>query len=995
MDALHRTKPDAQGLNNILLQAGVEHFPTRASSRPRPWQTDTVQVTLKAMWAFRARAKLEAASYRRTGAFVHMFQAWKMITRFASMHRDFRRQGRISRKELWLTKLKEAEQAAAQGNSRTLFAVVRDLAPRRDPRPVQLRGSQGELLSPAKELQLLQDFCCDLFDFPATQNAPAPQPASITLDADEVLRSFFELEGPACESEAPCPGGLVALSGTPDSTILTHIANACFSTGRLPVEWVSAWLLWLAKPSKTTDRPGNLRPIALQDTGGKAVAKTLQMRMSEPVRAFLRPVPQFAFVKGRLLQGAILRAVRRCKCAQAAAARADPNIQDKWRGLSSYPCAGGVTLSLDLSQAFDRVNHERMHAAIAEAQLPEDLCQAVRCWNAQIRYELQVADLQASVRGGRGLRQGCVMSPTLWSALSGAFMRRLMEVTNWTWVQTLVHLFADDILEQWEISCLQDLEFLLRCIRATFLLLRYFGLKVNPTKSRIMLNLRGHQAKQWQRQWILRTPQGSFLRMTLDGQEERIPVVASVEYLGVVLSYRHAEAATARRRIDQAEKHRFRLQRVLNGKHALTLTRRLRIWHTCVSTSLYHGIACVGVTPVVFARIRRLVAKHIQLPAHVDRESTTDLFRRLQVMEPDLVMRRELDRLLHHVAHADEPMLPSHVYVPLILDLQESIMLAAAQFLHAPEHQEEAPIHAMPACQGGELGASVLGREVTRSATVLCPECHLAFGGMDALKRHCTQDHDFTICQFAGEIPRDVHGTGGLPTCAHCGHAFGNWSKLHRRIAEHNCKHWELLQGRLSAIEFRLLASPGQLPGLTPCLERPLRRKADWRSGISALSGTRLSLRLLLLAQAVPKLVAKLDEVLRQHLSHSGWFGLHVHKSYCRHLNNHCALCGQWIADARYFKHHTQNLHKTEWEKREDIEKECNLLAKHLSSPCQYCTREVARPGTHAAGCMVIWQAALLRRVWSLPLMGSYLLGSLVETGGGGAFSGATKAPYP
>ena len=43
---------------------------------------------------------------------------------------------------------------------------------------------------------------------------------------------------------------------------------------------------------------------------------------------------------------------------------------------------------------------------------------------------------------------------------------------------------------------------------------------------------------------------------------------------------------------------------------------------------------------------------------------------------------------------------------------------------------------------------------------------------------------------------------------------------------------------------------------------------------------------------------------------------------------------------------------------------------------------------------MVIWQAALLRRVWSLPLMGSYLLGSIVETGGG-AFSGATKASYP
>ena len=188
-------------------------------------------------------------------------------------------------------KSKGAEQAAAQGNSRTLFAVVRDLAPRRDPRPVQLRGSQGELLSPARELQLLQDFCCDLFDFPATQNAPAPQPASITLDADEILRSLLSLKVRRANPKHLAPAALWHCLAAQIAPILTHIANACFSTGCLPAEWVSAWLLWLAKPSKSTDRPGNLRPIALQDTGGRAIAKTLQMRMSEPVRAFLRPVP--------------------------------------------------------------------------------------------------------------------------------------------------------------------------------------------------------------------------------------------------------------------------------------------------------------------------------------------------------------------------------------------------------------------------------------------------------------------------------------------------------------------------------------------------------------------------------------------------------------------------------------------------------------------------------------------------------------------------------
>ena len=171
--------------------------------------------------------------------------------------------------------------------------------------------------------------------------------------------------------------------------------------------------------------------------------------------------------------------------------------------------------------------------------------------------------------------------------------------------------------EQWEISCLQDLDFLLHCIRATFLLLRYFGLKVNPTKSRIMLNLRGHQAKQWQRQWILRTPQKVLPADDAGWTGGAHPCCGKRRVPGC-----GPQLSSCGGYYGQAP----HLQRVLNGKHALTLSRRLRIWHTCVSTSLYHGIACVGVTPVVFARIRRLVAKHVRAlsgsPAHVDREST-------------------------------------------------------------------------------------------------------------------------------------------------------------------------------------------------------------------------------------------------------------------------------------------------------------------------------------------------------------------------------------
>ena len=197
-----------------------------------------------------------------------------------------------------------------------------------------------------------------------------------------------------------------------------------------PRLWTDAWIVWLAKPNKPPDKPSNLRPIALQDGGGKAVAKAIQKAISPWIHQALLPHPQFAYLQGRLLETAVLRAVRHCRKARDLLSAASPNIQQRHRGAQTVDYCGSAILSLDLSQAFDRVDRPKLLTSLKRTGMPDNLIQSVTHWHDQIQYHLQVGGQEATVRCGRGLRQGCAMSPTLWVAVTGAILQVLEEATN-------------------------------------------------------------------------------------------------------------------------------------------------------------------------------------------------------------------------------------------------------------------------------------------------------------------------------------------------------------------------------------------------------------------------------------------------------------------------------------------------------------------------------------------------------------------------------------
>ena len=94
---------------------------------------------------------------------------------------------------------------------------------------------------------------------------------------------------------------------------------------------------------------------------------------------------------------------------------------------------------------------------------------------------------------------------------------------------------------------------------------------------------------------------------------------------------------TAKHRLQAAASNRHRLLKVLNNR-VLTIHERVRLYVACVRSSLLYGVHATGQTTATIrlldaydARALRAISKS---PAHVTKESTADLRRRLKVTPP-------------------------------------------------------------------------------------------------------------------------------------------------------------------------------------------------------------------------------------------------------------------------------------------------------------------------------------------------------------------------
>ena len=190
------------------------------------------------------------------------------------------------------------------------------------------------------------------------------------------------------------------------------------------------------------------------------------------------------------------------------------------------------------------------------------------------------------------------------------------------WIAAHMTLFADDFHFRWRLDSAKHCRQVIDDLRLIFEVLRERGLTINPEKSSFLVEVRGSEGGKWLRKHRQRDAEGNWQFVWDLHKRLQVPVVRSFRYLGVILSYHAFQDETMRFRLQQAQQHRNRLARILQGRGGLRLEQRRRVWKICVQTSQLYGLCAVGVTEAGYHLLRIQTVKHIRAFAKSPRHLT-------------------------------------------------------------------------------------------------------------------------------------------------------------------------------------------------------------------------------------------------------------------------------------------------------------------------------------------------------------------------------------
>lgn len=216
-----------------------------------------------------------------------------------------------------------------------------------------------------------------------------------------------------------------ALKNLDDSSItaITKLFNHCWKKGELPPAWRHAKVTFIPKPGKSLDIQ-NLRPISLTSCLGKLFEHVILNRIQTHMeKHHLFPDTMIGFRPHLSTQDIMLRISEEV---------VNPLHNKHTRAI----------LALDLTKAFDNIEHEAITAALSALQVGERTHSYIKAFLSNRTAEIHFGPLKSDpfTLGSKGTPQGSVLSPLLFNITLIPMTKLLVAVPN------LSHsLYADDI----------------------------------------------------------------------------------------------------------------------------------------------------------------------------------------------------------------------------------------------------------------------------------------------------------------------------------------------------------------------------------------------------------------------------------------------------------------------------------------------------------------------------------------------------------------------
>lgn len=307
----------------------------------------------------------------------------------------------------------ELEDHSQSNNSRNLFRSVRDLTRKTTARLAVIKDEDGKILTESEEIKdRWKRYCEGLYASQeedvvvdnATEEDPSEEEPDILLS--EVTNAIHHLKNNKSPGPDDIPAELIKYADESGATVIQHLCNRIWKTKTWPTDWKNSTFITIPKKGDVSECKNN-RTIALISH----LSKILLLIINERLRPILDrelPAEQAGFRRGRGTRDQIsnIRHILE-KCTEF--------------NRKIYFCF------IDYAKAFDCVRHSELWKALLEMGVPAHIVKLIRNLydNQQACVRTEKGDTDC-FGIGQGVRQGCILSPTLFNLYAEYIMRRAL-----------------------------------------------------------------------------------------------------------------------------------------------------------------------------------------------------------------------------------------------------------------------------------------------------------------------------------------------------------------------------------------------------------------------------------------------------------------------------------------------------------------------------------------------------------------------------------------
>ena len=500
------------------------------------------------------------------------------ITTEAEKYEEERRKI-MKAKENWIEKqCTHIEESLGKNNSNRVYQVVKELTQQRWTRASAIEDKYGKCLT--KEKAILDrgtEYCSNRYNHRTQRDRSVPKSQdtlskhNFPILREEVEAAIRSLQNGKAAGVDNVPAELLKYGGTEVIDILTKICNKIWQTGQWPTPWTQSLIITL--PNKGNLRQcQNYRTISLKSHASEVMLKVILNRL-KPHAEEIMAEEQAGFRCERSMTELIF------------------NLRVLSEKYSQHQqCIYHVFIYFE--KACDRVWHKALWATMNKYNIDQKLIQCIKGLYSKATGALLVqGTVREWFRTRIGVRQGCLLSPTLFNIVLTSIMTDALEsysgtvsiggrkITNLRYADNIVGLAGSE----------QELANLVKSLDETS---SRYGLKISAEKTKLMTN----------------SSTSITRKITVSGKE--LQTVKLFKYLGAIISEEGSETEVSERAV-QTRRAMAKLKTIWSDNN-ISLKSKVRLLYALIYSIFLYACESWTVTPEIQKIIQRVETRSLR-----------------------------------------------------------------------------------------------------------------------------------------------------------------------------------------------------------------------------------------------------------------------------------------------------------------------------------------------------------------------------------------------